>query len=104
MDDRTLTALKGSIEKWEKIVEGMGIDRGVSNCPLCRLFNTYESMCKGCPVYERTKKRACGGTPYNDWVRARWDAGLARRAETPALMAAAKAELDFLRSLLPEGQ
>lgn len=104
MDERTLTALKGSIAKWEAIVAGTGEDLGSDNCPLCAEFAEVDddySACQGCPVYERTKRRGCGGTPYDDWSRACWLADLPRRAETPVLKAAAQAELDFLRSLLP---
>ena len=38
MNRKTLTALKGSIKKWEKIVAGTGSDNGYQNCPLCALF------------------------------------------------------------------
>jgi hypothetical protein len=63
MDNQTLAALKGSIRKWENIAAGTGVDKGVFNCPLCKLF----------------------GATHGD----------------PERIAAAQAELDFLRSLLP---
>jgi hypothetical protein len=38
MDEKTLEALKGSIRKWEAIVDGTGEDDGADNCPLCHMF------------------------------------------------------------------
>lgn len=89
MDKRTLKALKGSIKKWEKIVDGTGTDKGPDNCPLCKLF--FDSTdCLGCPVNNATGKTGCRGTPYDDY-------SLAADKHVPAL-----AELDFLKSLLPQ--
>lgn len=105
MDERTLTALKGSIAKWEGIVAGTIEDLGCDNCPLCLEFNEdyvdIEQTCGGCPVYRATGRTACQGTPYGDWSRARMLADNARSAVTPELKMAAQAEVDFLRSLLP---
>lgn len=97
MDARTLKALKGSIAKWEAIVAGTGTDEGPRNCPLCVEF--WGDYCKGCPVRDKTGHHGCIGTPYAEWERADVTA-----ATTPALVALAQAELDFLRSLLPEGE
>jgi hypothetical protein len=94
MDERTLEALKGSIEKWEAIVAGTGEDRGWRNCPLCLIFNNPEIdpdgliQCAGCPVNESTGHTGCEGTPYD-------------RYHYERTQEAACAELDFLRSLLP---
>lgn len=89
MDEKTLTALKGSIAKWEAIVAKTGDDKGAKNCPLCQLFNTENhgenECCIGCPVHAHTGKRWCNGTPY-------------RGHPTPE---SSRAELDFLKSLLP---
>jgi hypothetical protein len=97
MDNQTLAALKGSIRKWENIVAGTGVDKGVFNCPLCELF--WDDDCTGCPVSERTGLMNCRGTPYNMWE------ALTKRDDAthgdPERIAAAQAELDFLRSLLP---
>ena len=106
MNKRTLTALKGSIRKWEKIAAGKGVSRGADTCPLCWLFNTGEDFsvdCVGCPVMLKTGFRHCVGTPYWRFV------GLANRhgrgrATTPAAKAAARRELAFLKSLLPKGK
>ncbi|WP_372570391.1 hypothetical protein [Ruegeria jejuensis] len=98
MDKRTLEALKASIEKWEK---NATVERntealvGAISCPLCKLF--MDSCCRGCPVMERTGKPACDDTPYDDAVEA-LDVFL------PAFHEAARAEVEFLKSLLPEGE
>lgn len=109
MDERTLTALKGSIAKWEAIVEGAGADEGQNNCPLCEEFALIHD-CEGCPVAERVGTTGCVGTPYQKWKTAaerEFDDGIsddpcpAYEATTPKLIKLAQAELDFLRSLLP---
>lgn len=104
MDFETLTALKGSILKWEKIVAGTGFDRGEDNCPLCELF----PYCTDCPVALHTGKVGCCGTAYADWLCHTYVAhandvsyfrphkGFEKEAQEIA-----QAMLDFLRSLLP---
>lgn len=80
MNAETLTALRGSIAKWEAIVAGTGEDKGTG---------------KGCPVSEKTGKTHCDGSPYEQWSV--WD-GPDDYGEAIAI---AQAEIDFLRSLLP---
>lgn len=87
---KSLAALKGSIKKWEKIVAGTGIDKGSDNCPLCMMF--IEQECKGCPVRHATGKIYCENTPYIDYCCSDGDGTLE-----------AKAEVKFLKSLLPNG-
>jgi hypothetical protein len=109
MHERTLTALKGSILKWEQIVAGTGFDKGADNCPLCDLFYN-KSWCNGCPVKTKTGMSCCDGTPYQDeFVRAKrrrrsalmsYDEHDAAAAEAD-MHAAAKTELAFLKGLLP---
>ena len=36
-------ALDKSIEKWEKIVRSEGVDKGVTDCALCELFDKKPS-------------------------------------------------------------
>lgn len=102
MDERTLTALRGSIEKWRKIVARTGTDKGSRNCALCIEF--YTGSCDGCPVAERVNLLFCMGTPYPKWkakaIRTR--AGYSSNRDGRAT-AEAQAELDFLISLLPKG-
>lgn len=103
MNIKTLTALKGSIEKWEKITAGKGIDEGPLNCPACLMFLTHN--CQGCPVYEKTKRRLCVNSPYDTWG---WHQNISHaekkkeRVYCPTCKKLAKAELDFLKSLLPK--
>jgi hypothetical protein len=95
MDEKTLAALKASIEKWEKRAAGKDNKQhtGQYDCPLCKMFHSEfrkgEPSCVGCPVYEETKEKYCSGTPYYDY------AGSRNVVHT-------KAELDFIKSLLPE--
>ena len=92
----TLAALKGSIEKWERIVAGTGRDYGANNCALCDRFPS----CIGCPVMEKTGLPSCENSPYDDWRMA--GGCCAETADTPDLKRLAEAELAFLKSLLPE--
>lgn len=97
MNPETLEALKGSIEKWRTIVEENGYDEGTANCPLCRLFRYND--CVGCPVSAATGNEGCHGSPYDNWFALN---GHQNKADIPGRFAAARAELDFLRSLLPK--
>lgn len=103
MTPETLEALKGSIKKWEAIVDGTGEDTGANNCPLCQLFahgdTPLDDVCKGCPVEKATGHTSCHNSPYSDWLATVCDP----EHDQPSL-AAAQAELDFLRSLLPKPQ
>ena len=95
MDAKTLEAMRGSIRKWERIVEGTGEDEGANNCPLCHLFHSDfrkddENMCKGCPVAESVGVSGCLSTPYFLYI----DCETKENAQR---------ELDFLISLLPPG-
>lgn len=105
MDDKTLTALKQSIEKWDRNTVAETPDDyalGTRNCPLCEMF--WRRECIGCPVRDRTNRSGCRGTPYDRTVsaRMRWidspsDATLREKAHD-----AARDEVAFLRCLLPE--
>lgn len=112
MDEKTLTALQGSIAKWVAILAGTGKDDGATNCPLCQLFDPHNEVwakrCKGCPVSEKTGITGCSLTPYEQLEELGWDgfeynndlvwSGTIKTEDQKAL---AQAELDFLRSLLP---
>lgn len=100
MDKKTLEALKGSIEKWEGIVAGKIKDEGPRNCPLCKKFPS----CDGCPVSEVTLSDSCNNSPYEEWEiyayanHHEFDY-MVRDEKSKEL---AEAELNFLKSLLPE--
>ena len=83
----------------------------VECCALCQLFHPSagpkqrsryfadpSTMCEGCPVRDATGRGGCGGTPYDECERLDPTA----EAEADLFLAAAKAELSFLQSLLPE--
>lgn len=107
MDEPTLIALKDSIAKWEanaEITAQMDARLNIGSCALCHRFHSAwrgslnplaRDRCKGCPVFEATGKKTCGGTPYEHALDAfeRGDlAGFKRHAVT---------EANFLKSLLP---
>jgi len=100
MDEATLRALRGSIAKWRRVVnceEGTSYALEWRTCPLCVEFYSMaeEQCCNGCPVMKRTGLSHCRGTPY---------ASFSKALDNPTrLIAAAEAELAFLRSLLPPG-
>jgi hypothetical protein len=110
MDRKTLTALLGSIKKWEDIIAGLRIDQGGSNCALCAAFPDAE--CRGCPVAKKTGQDQCNGTPYDEWRLALGQGRDLKGTDlyngvgynlTPEMKKAAEAERDFLISLLPAG-
>ena len=105
----TLTRLKGSIEKWEKIEAGTGRDGGTTNCPLCAKFlrpvlGSDRANCDGCPVKAATGNDSCTGSPYSNWIRIAdpTNSSEAVLATTNQARAAAQSMTAFLRSLLPE--
>ena len=111
MDADTLVALRGSIAKWQRIVEGHGTDQGPYNCPLCAKFNkaflrTFVDPigCEGCPVQEKSGKPGCLGTPYETIEELYEVEGMPEDEREDKLDDACKAELAFLISLLPEGE
>jgi hypothetical protein len=105
MNPQTLKALRGSIKKWEDICSGVGVDNGADNCPLCTRF--YSRQCSGCPVMLKTGFDSCNGTPYAEkwyYVVECDEKGkilCPAVANTPERLSAARAELRFLKSLLP---
>jgi len=113
MDKKVLKALKGSIQKWHNIAYYGEEDLSQDNCPLCLHFLDKEAGwvdCEaGCPVWLKTKKEFCEGSPYTKWARGclnddygsysdRW------KAITPEKVKLAEEELKFLVTLLPEGE
>jgi len=103
MDEKTLTALRGSIAKWEGIVRGDMDDNGPANCPLCQEF--IKGECLGCPVADCAEASYCRESPYEEYCAyldsfsyALEDGAVPRQEEVTRL---AQAELDFLRGLLP---
>ena len=112
MDEQTLTALEASIKHWEENINKrspIDCNFGIDSCALCRMFWRIEhDSCHSCPVFQKTGLRACRGTPYSAAYQAREKWYTARCARKPSRAyrdewrRAAQAEVDFLRSLLPE--
>ncbi|MCK5600996.1 hypothetical protein KAR91_03945 [Candidatus Pacearchaeota archaeon] len=101
MDRRTLTALKGSIHKWQRIIDDRrATDNGAENCTLCKTF----VYCSSCPVGD------CDKSPYAEWAEHHrevhnhyWNDGPKRRhKDCPKCIELATKERDFLISLLPK--
>jgi len=99
-----LIALKGSVEKWDKISKGEGEDNGTDNCPLCKLYHTRslsglgdEVNCTGCPIQKKTGEHGCKGTPYIDFLHM-----VTKNESEPKVKQAAKAFQDWLEDLYIE--
>ncbi len=80
--------LELSIQKWQDIVDGTGIDDMSNNCALCEVMAQIESgnECDPCPVCRFTTQAQCDGTPYIEY----------RACPSKEN---AQAEVDFLKSL-----
>lgn len=105
MDEETLTALKGSMDKWVDIIRNDGEDLGHKNRPLCELYYTDESCEDACPVKSSGGDDFCRYTPYDDWVDHHDDEHTYEdkyKAHCPKCIKLAKKELKFLTSLLPK--
>ncbi len=64
MEEKQKKAFKESIKHWKRVVKDpKGESTGITNCALCALYN--DKYCKGCPIYNKTGKSACHGTPYD---------------------------------------
>lgn len=94
-------ALKGSIAKWELIIATIkenkrGVyDGAAETCALCHKYCLSDPAyrCHGCPIYEKTGKSDCIGTPRDKYVQSHgWKSALK----------AAEAEVAFLQELLKE--
>jgi hypothetical protein len=97
MDAKTLKALKGSIKKWQANAKINDLEEAkikIIDCPLCTLF--WDNECFDCPIREKSGQRRCDGTPYVDAD------GAHNEADLDAFIAASRAEVKFLQSLLPE--
>ena len=106
MKSKTLKALKESIEHWKRIVSDTRLpDESIygDDCPLCALHfernvSNDDNQCKGCPVKERTGQPHCHGSPWFDvCILEKYG-----EEDSPQFRVAARAELKFLRSLLPK--
>ena len=103
MDNKTLKALEGSIEKWRKIIEDGADDGGPADCPLCEIFIWGDSSCKGCPVANAVGIGGCRETPYTIWSdhQANKHDDQIHAVNCPECERIARAELKFLEGLRP---
>ena len=100
MDKETLKALKQSIKNWEMRARGEDVYEG---CPLCALFEhqrEYSLKCVGCPVYVKSSKKLCQGTPFQNWSH--FDEIDEKEDEKENEKFYAAQEVKFLKSLLPQ--
>lgn len=104
MDARTRKALEDSIAHWERMTADpkCGEEPYIDCCALCREF--FSKGCTGCPVDERSGGMGCLKTPYKDARRAFEVVVHDGRKYTERRHAAMQAEVDFLKSLRPEGE
>lgn len=104
--------LEASIVAWEKKLAAkhpQDFDMGVSACPLCLYHRINHRkygdrrLCGLCPVAYSGRGRHyfCRGTPYAAALKAyeRWEADSMNKALRDKFRKAARAELDFLKSL-----
>lgn len=115
MTPSTLSALHASIAHWTENEQALRPDDtaiGSGACALCKLF--LHDDCVGCPVHAVSGEVSCRGTPYTQVLheRASWSFAtsypelqlshpwIALWSSREAFLLAAKAERQFLESLL----
>ena len=108
MNKATLASLQESIAHWERLAAGtQGSDETPDSvsCSLCYRFNqdceTPGPNPEKCPVYLRTGRHDCLGSPWQDASRT-WRFGPDLFPRHLTFRDAAIKELEFLRSLLPK--
>lgn len=105
MDTKTESALRESIGHWERLANGTAPETESihsKDCALCSVFLQHgkrQSDCVGCPIYAKTGRKYCSGTP---WVNVYNRQHTGRKH--PDFLISAGRMLDFLKSLLPENQ
>ena len=101
MNAETLTALKESIESWEMRQIACVADIGANKCALCKLFNN----CEMCIIAEKGYP-CCRATPHERlWNYLISTSGVSIKNRDPKIIEQyRKEEVDFLISLLPEGE
>lgn len=110
MKDKTIEALRGSIEKWHNILHADGEDKGSDNCPLCTIFLQARGSCTGCPIVEKKSDfYMCHNPEYQEWFAHQEDCHWPNQKKIhlrssgercPTCRELAQAEYDFLKDLL----
>lgn len=94
----------------------LGIEFGRNACALCARYNnvydTEGNECRGCPVYAKTRKRFCVGTPYHQrrhhverslsWMRDELIGECGNDSEYNELVAQCEKEAVFLERILDD--
>lgn len=102
MKQEVREALEASIRHWEENRDARSpkhVHYGAEACALCDLF--FHVGCVGCPVAHFTRKMVCSGSPYDRAVEAYKKWRVEEENGHEEFRAAAQAEVDFLRNLLP---
>jgi hypothetical protein len=103
-------ALLDSIKHWEEIIKqvidnisnnrsyGLNVFFGGEHCPLCLKYNNNNhsgilNKCHDCPIFEKTRKKFCADTPYEN---------LKNTYTGKDFLIVAIDELQFLKSLIAE--
>lgn len=97
MKPEVAAALEASIRHWEENMQVADLDDaklGHEHCALCLMF--FSQGCHGCPVRDHTGATYCRDTPYQE------ASDLAEYGPLEDFIAAAEAELEFLKSLREE--
>ena len=90
-------ALRGSIRKWQKIVNGTGMDESYENCPCCKIWNKDgKGDCIGCPIWMFTGVGGCEHTPYDIYIGFEINADVRQLEKNMA-------ELNFLKAVYLAG-
>lgn len=106
MRKETVAAIRASEAKWRRLAEGFYADGGASDCMLCQRFGntcviTHENgETEKCPVLENSGA-PCVNIEYRAWVALQQGYTL-WKARDPITVSAARAEADYLHSLLPD--
>ena len=100
-----MEALKGSIAKWQGIVDGKVKDHACSNCPLCQVAFEIASpeidQCFVCILHRDCNSEGCSNTPYIEFDNHREleHNGINPDILCPTCIELARAERDFLIEL-----
>jgi len=95
---RDIELIKGSIKKWESVVEGKVKGADIYNCPLCVEYQVgREYKCVACPIYCKTERKYCKNTPFDAYCDI-----LYKEVGSESTVQAATEELNFLKELLHE--
>lgn len=105
--EQQLTALDESIAHWQRLASGNRLPDesiGMSHCALCKLVDPDTNDCGQCPIaIVNPSNEWCKDTPYDDTDAATVSytkaSGSYEDLDSPAFLAAAQRELEFLQQV-----